>query len=145
MAGVSTNLVALITDDELDLRVSEPEFTSLAGTILSNAATEDDGFPTLAAEAMMGAGNFFAGSESLVPHIAAAEVAGAVTTQDTLAAQTQQLAVDLANGQKLLIEAGVETGTQPPSPTPTPPPVQPRDLGLDERVRALLPRPIEVD
>ncbi len=98
------NLVALITDDELDLLVSEPEFVNLAFNVLGNAATPEDGGDTLLAQAMLGAAGQAAGVDQLEPHLVEAETQAGVATEDTLVDDTAQFAADLQTGTQVLTD-----------------------------------------
>ncbi len=106
------NLVALITDDELDLLVSEPEFVALALNQLGNAATPEDGGDALLAEAMLGVAGPAAAVEQLEPHLVEAETQAGVATEDTLVDDTAQFAADLQTGTQVLTDVtGLEAGS----------------------------------
>ncbi len=124
MAG---DLIQLIADDELDLAVSQPELAGLVAEVIGPADPDLRASDSDLAAAILGfeegAGGVAAADALFGESLALADV----VTQDTLAADTVQLAQDLENGRRVVTDLDA-LFTEPP-----PPPTQPPDTSGDGR------------
>ncbi len=120
-------LLQLVTDEELDLAASRPELADLVAQLLGDGDSELRASDSDLAAAILGfeegAGAVAAIDGLFVESAALAEV----VTEDTLAADTVQLAQDLENGRRVVTDLDA-LFTEPP-----PPPTQPPDTSGDGR------------
>ncbi len=113
-------LLQLITDEELDLAVSQPELAGLVAEVIGPADPDLRASDSDLAAAILGfeegAGAVAAVDPLFVESAALAEV----VTEDTLAADTVQLQQDLKNGQQVVTDLDALFGEAPP-PSAAPP------------------------
>ncbi len=120
-------LLQLITDEELDLAVSQPELAGLVAEVIGPADPDLRASDSDLAAAILGFEEGAGAVAAADPLFAeSAELAGNVT-EDTLAADTVQLTQDLENGRRVVADLDA-LFTEPP-----PPPTQPPDTGGDGR------------